>query len=192
MPFEELYRSLFPSVSDKVCSELRSYLDLNPRLEEWLYDEETFEHLAQGDIVEALPACFINSLGEAKGTKKPIPAILISNTCDMSLDANVPRKLFYTIIPLLPFVEAKYDSSQIFAIKENTITDILYLPDVPTLGGNYIAQLDGACSISSEYVHKHLNGSRLSLTRNGFYYFMAKLSMHLTRPENDMKRTSFS
>jgi hypothetical protein len=189
MPFAELYRSLFPSISESVFKELGRYLTENPHLEKWLYAPTTFNHLAQGDIVHALPACFINASGEIKKSKTPLPAILLSNTCDMSIDANQPRKQQYTIVPLLPFNKTRYNPEKIQSIKNNTITDMIYLPNIPFLKGDYIAQLDMACSISSEYVHKvQSTRERSSLSQKGYYYFMAKLSLHLTRPENDVNR----
>jgi len=189
MPFAELYRSVFPSISEGVFQELRSYLKENPQLEKWVYAPSVFSHLAQGDIVEALPACFIDSAGDVKKAKAPVPAILLSNTCDMSVDAGSPRKPKYTIVPLFPFEETRYDAEKIRDIKGNTLSDILYLPNIPSLKGNYIAQLDTACSVSSDYVHNALKKQkRSSLSRNGYYFFMAKLSLHLTRPENDVER----
>jgi len=189
MPFAELYRSLFPSISEGVFKELRRYLIENPHLEKWLYAPATFNHLAQGDIVKALPACFIDAIGNVKKAKTPLPALLLSNTCDMSADTSQPRKQRYTIVPLLPFMEEKYNAEKIQSIKDNTVTDIIYLPNIPFLKGNYIAQLDMACSISSEYVHNIIQEQeRSSLSQKGYYYFMAKLSLHLTRPENDVNR----
>jgi len=189
MPFAELYRSVFPSISEGVFKELRRYLRYNPQLEKWLYASTTFSHLAQGDIVKTLPACFIDASGNVKKSKTPVPAILLSNTCDMSVDADQPRKQQYTIVPLFPFVEERYDAEKVRDIKGNTLTDILYLPNVPSLQGSYIAQLDTACSISSEYVHSVIATlNRSSLSQKGYYYFMAKLSLHLTRPENDVER----
>ena len=188
MPFAELYRSLFPSISEGVFKELRRYLTENPKLEKWLYAPTTFEHLAQGDIVKALPACFIDASGNVKKAKAPVPAILLSNTCDMSVDAGYPRKPQYTIVPLFPFVEENYDAEKVRDIKVNTLTDILYLPNIPSLDGDYIAQLDTACSVSSEYIHSVIvTLSRSSLSQKGYYYFMAKLSLHLTRPENEVE-----
>ncbi|MDQ6970220.1 MAG: hypothetical protein Q9M16_06910 [Mariprofundus sp.] len=174
-------------MSDGVFRELKRYSEANPYLEKWLY-ASAFEHLAQGDIIKALPACYINKDGEVKRTKVPLPAILLSNTCDMSKDCGKIRKPSYTIVPLLPFSEEEFGGSKLQSIKDNTVTDVLFLPNVPTLSGSYIAQLDTACSVSSEYIHKHVGSNRTSLTRNGYYFFMAKLSLHLTRPENDVER----
>lgn len=189
MPFALLYQSVFPSVPKGVFREIRGYLEENPHLEEWVYSVEPFEHLAQGDIVEAIPACFIDETGAIRNTKKPMPALLLSNTCDMSVDNGNPRKQVYTVAPLLLFDEKRYNADKLRDIKNNSLSDILYLPSIPTLSGSYIAQLDRVCSVSSTYVHKVLaTQKRLSLSANGYYFFMAKLSLHLTRPENDVAR----
>jgi hypothetical protein len=189
MPLAELYRSVFPSIPEGTFYDLLRYFKDNPHLEKWVYAPTVSQHLAQGDVVEALPTCFIDAEGIIKNSKEPIPAILLSNTCDMSMDCGEPRKQFYTIVPLFPFVEERYEEGRIREIMENTLTDTLYLPNIPALKGSYIAQLDMACSISSEYVHRHMEKQkRTSLSRNGYYYFMAKLSLHLTRPENELER----
>lgn len=189
MPFVKLYKNVFPSIPNGVFREISGYLEENPHLEKWIYASDSLEHLAQGDIVEALTACFIDEEGATKSTKVPIPALLLSNTCDMSMDNNSPRKQTYTIVPLLLFNEDRYNPNKIRDIKSNVISDMLYLPSVPALGGSYIAQFDRACSVSSAYVHKQLlSQKRSSFSQRGYYFFMAKLSLHLTRPENEVKR----
>jgi len=143
----------------------------------------------------------------------PSPAMILSNTCDIDL-ANKRRvgvSIMYAPIARLEAYKKMLETEKVFStqndlnnhlasIKKQEITNIFFLPkankkaddeDV-VLGMPYegIAFLDKACSCDNDSVKRtDLNKRRLfSLSDYGFYMFLLKISIHLTRIHEKVER----
>lgn len=159
----------------------------------------------QGDGISnlAIVNIAISSNGGYVISHKEVPAIIISNTCDILLENDRKRPFYVCYAPLVKY-EAFYTmiaqqfgkqvaDNQCEAIKAQKITDLLYLPQGGNLDTDYIALLGRICSMDNRLVSRdNLNETRLfSLSNFGFYLFLLKLSIHLNRVQEKVDRTTF-
>lgn len=183
---EDLYESLrdFPQNIDQ-----RIYTT-------YLKDDPT---IFQGDGLDNL---IVVNLPEVE--KKEVPAMIISNTCDIDPEntRNFPSQIMYA--PLLNF--AKYSDmlnnglsksteqieGHLDAIKKQHVTQIFYLPPIQGVFEESIVFLDRICNVGSDFVNrKKLKDIRLfSLSDYGNYLFLFKLSLHFTRIQDKVERKS--
>ena len=125
----------------------------------------------------------------------PVPSMIISNTCDISLD-NV--RMFSNAICYAPiFNMRKYRDSllrrrvksdesieqHLDTIRKQQITQIFYLPKGSKLEDESLVFLDRINSCQSEAVSRRdLSEKRLfTLSNYGAWLFLLKLSIHFTR-----------
>lgn len=76
-------------------------------------------------------------------------------------------------------------------IKNQTISQILYLPTTIIYGHDSIVMFDKAISIplSSENISKMLSSRMFTLSNYGFYLLLLKLSYHFTRIQEKVDRS---
>jgi hypothetical protein len=133
---------------------------------------------------------------------KEVPALLLSNTCDMSVDnkrMNLSRIMY---APILNF--DKYEKSlrknfpkdkvdnHLKDIREQHVSQILFLPKGGNLAYDGIVFFDRAISLPlSEDVVNGMCGRKLFTFSNfGFYLFLLKLSIHFTRIQEKIDRST--
>lgn len=153
----------------------------------------------QGDGLRDMPVVTIEDL--SLGVKY-CPSMVISNTCDMDL-ANT--RLFPTTIMYAPIFQLskyihvleKYGATNdkvknhIADVKAQKVSNVFYLPSTGEMEES-IVFLDRILHVSQKYVdRKALDTRRLfSLSDYGFYLFVFKLSIHLTRIREGVNRGS--
>ncbi len=157
------------------------------------------DYLLQGDGIDNVP--YISFPNTDVGD---IPAILLSNTCDMSTDnerLNPCRIMYAPIVRLEKYksilcekgIENKRVEQHIKDIKLQHITQILYLPKGNAgIGLSYegIVFFDRAISIplDEKTNRKFVSNKLFTLSDFGFYLFLLKLSYHLSRVQERIDR----
>ena len=182
---------------DQLISQLR---DFPANIDKRMYTTGLEPNIIyQGDALDDMPVVIIDNL--ELGVKKR-PCMIISNTCDMDL-AN--KRLFPTTIMYTPIVQLgnyvkilmqsgaseekiKNHLSDIKALK---IYSMFYLPSIGNLGES-IVFLDRILNVRQKYIDRDTVESRrkFSLSDYGFYLFVFKLSIHLSRIREGVSRGS--
>ncbi len=137
------------------------------------------------------------------GAKKPVPGIILSNSCDISPDNKReirPNVVFSPIIRLSKYtqllekcdLDAAQIKTKIEAIKKQAVTTIFYLPDaVGGLGDEYIVILDDVHTMPAAYLKiGSENTKNFTLSDLGFYMFIFKLSIHFCRLRENVIRAA--
>ena len=136
---------------------------------------------------------------------RPVPSIILSNTCDVDLqnERNFPSQLVYSPI----FDLSKYRSSliekskkpkehiddHISAIRRQEITQIFYLPSIEGKLEESLVFLDRINNMPNKIVDRESVPSKriFTLSNYGLYLFLIKLSIHFTRIQDKVDRGSF-
>jgi hypothetical protein len=132
---------------------------------------------------------------------EPFPAIIISNTCDISPENErkvEPKILYCPILRISKYeiqlrnnkVDENIISQHIKEIREQRISSIFYLPKGGELPEDCIALLDSINNCKTTFVNsEEVPGKRLfSLSNYGFYVLLFKLSIHFTRIREAVER----
>lgn len=134
-------------------------------------------------------------------TNKEINVLIISNTCDMSLDNKRPNECRIMYIPIIKL--DKYENSlckrhiseetiksHIDAIKQQIVSQIMYIPYNNNMGSEGVALFDRAISIplNEDNANKLLEKRLFTLSNFGFYLLLLKLSYHFTRVQEKINR----
>lgn len=137
---------------------------------------------------------------------KPVPSIILSNTCDIDLKniRNFPSQIVYApIFNLAKYQAALYRNSKktkqqinahIDSIKRQEITQVFYLPEIEGKIEDSIVFLDRVCNFPNKLISRSdLNKNRLfTLSDYGAYLFILKLSIHFTRIQDKVERRSIN
>lgn len=133
---------------------------------------------------------------------RPIPSMILSNTCDISQDnirfynSNI---LYSPIFNLKKYIDKiSQDSSKspqaiknhITAIKRQEVTQIFYLPPLKNHIDDSIVFFDRVCNCPSNLMEKDKISSEkiFTLSDYGSYLFVLKLSIHFTRIFDKVER----
>lgn len=153
----------------------------------------------QGDGLRDMPIVNIEDLG--LGVKYR-PCMVVSNTCDMDL-ANTrlyPTTILYTpILQLSKYTHIleKYGATaekiknHIADVKAQKVSSMFYLPSTGDMDESVVL-LDRILHVSQKYVDRNSVDNRrlFSLSDYGFYLFVFKMSMHLSRIREGVNRGS--
>lgn len=181
--------------TEDLFKEIEEYLKNNYRNDN-VYFSNSHRYIFQGDGIQDLP--FIN-LPDPKVEDKF--AFIISNTCDINPDntrLDPLRVQYCPLISLRKYIEhlkTKYPEDRITnfldAIKKQRISHIFYLPKHGKLEEDKIALLDRINNCSNDIINlDQLDQIRIfSLSDFGFYLFILKLSIHLTRIREEVSRS---
>ncbi|MCQ2976348.1 MAG: hypothetical protein MJ211_16220 [Bacteroidales bacterium] len=155
-------------------------------------------YLLQGDGI-----CNVQYCNFPNTEIRQIPVLLLSNTCDMSLDnkrINPCRVSFAPLINLEKYQNQLLISlkdkdrveSHINDIKKQHITQILYLPKGGKLEYEALVFFDMAISLplNDELVKNMCENKLFTLSDFGFYLFLLKLSVHFTRVKEKIGRNT--
>jgi hypothetical protein len=144
----------------------------------------------QGDLISSFPTAYVDSSGNARTAKFTV--MILNNSCDLPDE----RLDFVTVAPVMDFGaylegEKRRRSAESLkghatAIRNNDITEILYLPSIGPFRDGAIVLLHLVCSVSvTVYKNAIREGCRIaSFTQNGFYFLLVKLTTHIARPES--------
>lgn len=155
------------------------------------------DYLLQGDCIGGMDyVAFPNlKIGQVNG-------ILLSNTCDMSTENKRmnPCRIMYA--PVLNFDKYAEKLRKDFSeervnnhlkdVKAQLISQILYLPKGGKLSYDGIVFFDRAISVplSEDRVKDMCKRKLFTLSNFGFYLFLFKMSVHFTRIQERIDRTT--
>ena len=129
--------------------------------------------------------------------------MVISNTCDIAPDNTYlmgPRLLYCPIVSVSKFAALLRGSSNLAAgfdlnsylkiVRQQEISSMFYLPRNDLLGEEAIALLDriNNCDAQVAGLEELLQNRLFTLSDYGFYLFLFKLSLHLTRIREGVAR----
>ncbi|MCK9450846.1 MAG: hypothetical protein M0Q90_04085 [Bacteroidales bacterium] len=137
-------------------------------------------------------------------TIKPVPSMILSNTCDIDLVniRNFPSQVVYApLFNLTKYQEALYKNSEklkeqidshIQSIKNQEVTQIFFLPKAAGKVDDSIVFFDRVCNFPNKLISReNLKERRLfTLSDYGSYLFLLKLSIHFTRIQDKVERKS--
>lgn len=149
--------------------------------------------LLQSDIVEDIP--FFNlPILESKSAK----VMIISNSCDIDPQnkRDLPPKVSYApLISMSKFIDllekSGIEEQRIYqivnSIKKQEKTSMFFVPQGSGLSEDCIVLFENILSIDRDYFFE--NHKKLATFSNyGFYMFLLKLSIHLTRIQEKVDR----
>lgn len=155
------------------------------------------DFLLQGDGVSGM--LYLNFPDMEKGY---VNAILLSNTCDMSTDNKRmnPCRIMYAPIlnfekyaqRLLKFFPEHRVKNHLKDVKAQLISQILYLPKGGKIDYDGIVFFDRAISIplTEETVRAMCGNKLFTLSNFGLYLLLFKMSVHFTRIQERIDRTT--
>jgi len=178
--FIDFCSDLFPSIAPYKINNLKK------AIEQFRFTGKTFdvcrstplEDLSQGDVFEEIPFRYINDEGKEITLKRK--AMLLSNTCDASRNSTL---IFAALIPLDEF-QKEYSSMS--DIKNNIITQLMYIPCNYTQ--NEAVDFGLINSYSRIAFNQMLNLGKTnkiySLNDYGFYMLLSKITMFFCRRQD--------
>lgn len=174
-------------------AELFEQLKLFPQNKNFYFDGAQEEELLQGDGWKGFVAINFCTL-----EKKVVSGIIFSNSCDISQKNRhdfSPRALFAPIIlvskyiQLLNQIRPEADiANKISSIRRQETTSIFYLPPMPSGEGEAMVLLDDVHAHPLDHFMRNERSRLFRLNQFGFYVFLFKLSIHLTRFQEDVHR----
>jgi hypothetical protein len=143
----------------------------------------------QGDLFYRMPIALVDDAGTVRS--KNFTAMLLNNVCDL----QPGRSKFVTLAPVEEFEAFAADmlgrdqlraQHYLESIRANHIDEFFYLPNCPQLPKGGIVRFDLLSSVSASVYEQAITGGRrlASLTRDGFYFLLMKLTHFLARPES--------
>jgi hypothetical protein len=181
---------------------IKGLKDFPSNIDERLYTNflSSERNIFQGDCLREFSVVNIENL-----QVKKVAAIVLSNTCDVD-QANA--RLFPSSIVFAPIVKLETYVSMLLgdhvnegkieqhikAIREQSITQILFLPSFGEKLDESIVFLDRVYNLPSSMINlDNLEGQRiLTLSDYGSYLFLFKLSLHFTRIQDKVERRSIN
>jgi hypothetical protein len=160
-----------------------------------LWEERT---IFQGD---GLASLWVADLPNERIGKTRV--MVLSNTCDLAPDNKYllgPRLLYCPIVSISKFtallraspnLAAGFDlESYLKTVRQQEISSMFYLPKNDLLGEEAIALLDriNNCDAQAAGLEELMKSRLFTLSDYGFYLFLFKLSLHLTRIREGVAR----
>jgi len=181
---------LFPEQKERLFDELK---DFPKKVNYYLNSHFAEDEMLQGDGWGEVAYYQANTGGEIK-----VKGIILSNSCDISEENKraIPmRILFSPLIDLNKYLDRiekikgeAAASSVGEAIRKQEITSILYLPESERIKNESIASLDNIVSLPRDFFLKEKPEKLFCLSQSGFYLFVIKLAIHLTRFQEGVTR----
>jgi hypothetical protein len=117
--------------------------------------------------------------------------MVINNVCDL----QVGRSEFVTLAPVHDFKKfaesmlskgSEQAKTYLESVRANRIDEIIYIPNCPQLVNGGVVRLDLMSSLSAVVYENAITENRrfASLTRDGFYFLLMKITHFLARPES--------
>ncbi len=153
------------------------------------------DYLLQGDGISDAFYVWLPDLSKTGNIK----ALLLSNTCDMSLDNQRINPCRVMYVPLINFekyaqlVNAQNPSAaenHLKDIKAQHVTQAMFLPKGQGLDHDAIAFFDQVISLplTKDLVQQFCTNRMFTLSNFGLYLLLLKLSIHFTRIQERIDR----
>lgn len=176
--------NILPGHKKELYTCLKSFPD---GIEKWIYSSHVNEEsLYQGDILIDIPVCFVGDDGSTYSGCDPVA--MISNSCDMQSGRN-ETVVASRIISLLDYEKNLQETGaidipqQLRNIQLNKVFSYFYLPPANGFQEGFI-DFSAMVTIRSDYINRKYTEKRiLSLSQNGFYLLLIKLTFHFARME---------
>lgn len=154
-------------------------------------------NIFQGD---GLPSLWITDLPDHRMAKARV--MVVSNSCDISTQNKRligPRLIYCPIISiskLMTVLKAASTSASVELdgyfdnVRKQRISSMFYLPNLDKLGDEAVVLLDrmNNCDAQSIDIDEMVKTRLFTLSDYGFYLFLFKLSIHLTRIRESVAR----
>jgi hypothetical protein len=174
--YARLIQGLFPSIDPNAAKQLIAAAGASGFSDEQYFATQLGDKLCQGDVVEGLR--WIVEREDGSYVRKAESGILLSHSCD------VDNTEWLTFASCVPF-DSKLGNAN--SIKRQEVTELYYLPAHGTRSSMVadLAQLQSrrAAGVLSGIADGSLHRVD-SLTQLGHYHFIAKLTIHLLRPQS--------
>jgi hypothetical protein len=185
-----LPKYLSPTRQKDLWSELRSF----PNNRSIYSIRETDHDILQGDGWRGFVAIDFQS-----GERKPVSGVVLSNSCDISPDNEVPLAANVTFVPLIRL--DRYDGllkaagqteqqreSVMQAMRRQEITSLMHLPAIQGVMAESVALFTDVRSHPIDDFRLVERSRLFRLSDFGFYLFLLKLSIHFTRMLEGVER----
>lgn len=184
--FGKLLAEIFPSVRSETSDRFVEALKHHQPLAGELYSPTPPAGLSQADVIGPLDFRVKHDDGEWRSARGL--GIILSHSCDID---NDPFAIVAYGYPLKDLA-SQSQSSFLADVVRNKIEHLLFLPEVPA-NSDTVFDLSLCSSFETSYLSTELAAGRISraasLSQFGFYLFTAKLTVHLLRPDPDVRRT---
>lgn len=156
----------------------------------WLVcDPSQTEERLQGDLMREMPIAVIRDDGNAHLRRSVV--MVINNVCDL----QAGRSEFMTLAPVHDFKkfaewmlskDREKAKTYLESVRANKIDEFIYIPNCPQLVNGGVVRLDLMSSLSAIVYENAIAEKRrcASLTQNGFYFLLMKVTHFLARPES--------
>jgi hypothetical protein len=167
------------------------------------YTQQNNNFLLQSDVVHSIVGIDWN-FKEKRYETGFSPALLISNSCDVTLDndrsINGKEAMFAPLISVknhLEQIKGKgHSDDQVNAFYQTLVkqefTNLFYLPPNPINKNEYIVRLDKIHWVPqpelAEIIQDLSNNRFISLSHWGYYLYLTKLSLHTCRVPEELER----
>jgi len=134
------------------------------------------------------------------GDKQPVKGIILSNSCDISVEnrRDVPSMVVFAPLIRLSRFKQKLEQSglseeriteKLNSIRKQQVSSIFYLPPGGNLEFEYFAPLDDLHSMPLQVFIDTPDKQKLfTLSMFGFWFFLFKLSIHFCRFQEELAR----
>jgi hypothetical protein len=175
--FAQLVKSLFPSVAPSEAQALVRAGIRFGQVNADFFATSVGSKLCQGDVVDSLP--FVVQIADGTFRQQTRPGLLLSHSCDVDEGKSL------TFAACYPFAEIA-TAGHASAVRANQVFGLLYLPGHGTRSA-LVADLSQTTTFDRLWVLDGIAQGRarrvLHFTDLGHYLFVAKLTIHLLRPQ---------
>jgi hypothetical protein len=186
-----LPKYLTPAEQNRLFEELDSF-PVNKNF--YLGQKHFTQEMLQGDGWKGLIVINFQTV-----EKKPVSGIVLSNTCDISLEnkRSLPVGiLFAPIIRLSKYIELLRQAgeskqqieSRLHEVRRQHMTQIFYLPAYSDVIEESIVVLDNVHTHPRVDFREENNSKIFTLNQYAFYIFLMKLSIHFCRFQEKIAR----
>jgi hypothetical protein len=176
--FARFVEGLFPAVDPAEAKKVIAALQKAPPTGREFFAHRLPEKLSQGDIIE--PITFIIQDNTGEFGQRVGAGMVLSNSCDIDEDDRV------LVAEIQPFELFRNHSAR-SSIQSNTFYRTLYLANTPH-NGDIVVDLAQVQTLRKDLLLSSIGrgdvNRRASFTNLGYYLFIAKLTIHLLRPQS--------
>lgn len=184
---------LSPANKEQLFAELKSFPS---NTNYYLKNSSEITDLFQGDGWQGLVVTNFHTREQ-----KAVTGILISNTCDLDSanQRDLPVRILFAPIIGMDRMRAMYQAvgksdaqiaQLLHSIRTQEVTNIFYLPTSPSGIGESIVLLDDIHQHPRDHFLASERRGVFRLSQFGFYIFLLKLSIHLTRFNEGVERVA--
>lgn len=184
--FADALKEIFPPITEETRGSLRALLlqhqkDHNPHI---IFATSLTKVFSQGDIVTNIP--FLTLQEDSEYLAQKMYGMILSNTCDFANNENVLLAPAYEMNFFIECFGDKEDT--LVSLRNNLIYDKFCLPAYSDKCPELVIDFNGINSFAVKFIEKNVaenrSGRVASLSQEGYYYLLTKLTVHFLRPES--------